>query len=72
MASDGGPDGRLLALAHDLRTPLTLVTGFAEMLARDRGELTEEQRAEYVKRLADCAREMTEILDAQQLDGLGA
>jgi K+-sensing histidine kinase KdpD len=61
------PREQLLALTHDLRTPLTLVTGFAQMLARDGGELTEEQRTDYVRRLADCAREMTEILDAQQL-----
>jgi signal transduction histidine kinase len=59
------PHERLLALAHDLRTPLTLVTGFAQMLARD--ELTDDQRAEYLRRLSDCAREMTEILDATEL-----
>ena len=58
---------RLLDLAHDLRTPLTLVTGFAEMLARDRGELSELQRTEYLTRLVECAREMTDILDAQEL-----
>jgi K+-sensing histidine kinase KdpD len=67
MADNGEAHERLLALAHDLRTPLTLVTGFAEMLARDDRELTAEQRLDYLRRLADCAREMTEILDAQEL-----
>lgn len=65
MASDDDAHTRLLALSHDLRTPLTLVTGFAEMLRRD--GLTEEQRADYLRRIAECAREMTEILDAQEL-----
>jgi signal transduction histidine kinase len=67
MITDNDPNERLLTLAHDLRTPLTLVTGFAQMLARDRGELTELQRTEYLTRLAECAREMTEILDATEL-----
>jgi len=69
MAADGEGDAheRLLTLAHDLRTPLTLVSGFAAMLARDDGELTPEQRTDYLRRLAECAREMTEILDAQTL-----
>jgi signal transduction histidine kinase len=65
MAADGDAHERLLALTHDLRTPLTLVTGFAEMLRRE--GLTDEQRADYLSRLAECAREMTEILDAQEL-----
>ena len=30
-------------------------------------ELTPEQRTDYLRRLAECAREMTEILDAQTL-----
>ena len=65
MTTDGDAHERLLALTHDLRTPLTLVTGFAEMLARD--NLTDDQRIEYLGRLSECAREMTEILDAQEL-----
>jgi signal transduction histidine kinase len=65
VTSDADAHERLLALTHDLRTPLTLVTGFAEMLRRD--GLTDEQRADYLRRLAECAREMTEILDAQDL-----
>jgi signal transduction histidine kinase len=65
VATDGDAHKRLLALTHDLRTPLMLVTGFATMLARD--NLTEDQRTEYLDRLRECAREMTEILDAQDL-----
>ncbi len=65
VTSDADAHERLLALTHDLRTPLTLVTGLAEMLRRD--GLSDEQRADYLSRLAECAREMTEILDAQEL-----
>ena len=44
VTSDADAHERLLALTHDLRTPLTLVTGLAEML-RDDG-LSDEQRAD--------------------------
>jgi signal transduction histidine kinase len=54
---------RLLALVHDLRTPLTLVSGFAAMLERD--GLGDAERIDYLRRLSECAREMTGILDAQ-------
>jgi signal transduction histidine kinase len=64
-SADGDAHERLLALTHDLRTPLTLVTGYAAMLARD--NLTDDQRTEYLRRLSECAREMTEILDGQDL-----
>ena len=33
-------------LRHDLRTPLTIVAGFAEVLAADR-EITEQDRREF-------------------------
>ena len=67
METELDANERLLGLVHDLRTPLMLVTGFVEMLARDDDSLTAEQRADYLERLAACAREMTQILDAQAL-----
>ena len=53
----------LRALVHDLRTPLTLVSGFSELLVRRADDLPAPERDEYVRRIADAAREMRELLD---------
>ena len=50
-------------LVHALRTPLTIVEGFAEALARRGEQLSEEERAEYLERIGEAAREMRELLD---------
>jgi signal transduction histidine kinase len=50
-------------LRHDLRTPLTVVTGFAEVLAADR-PITEEDRREYAARIHAAALEIGELVDA--------
>jgi K+-sensing histidine kinase KdpD len=54
---------RLTSLVHDLRTPLAVVVGFAELLERRAAELSDEQRAEYVRRIAEGATQMNEILE---------
>ncbi len=56
-------DELLRTLVHDLRTPLTLVEGFSDLLARRGDELPAREREEYVQRIADAAREMRELLD---------
>jgi signal transduction histidine kinase len=53
------PVGRLV---HELRTPLAVVSGFAELLERRGDTLTEQQRAEYLSRIVEGVREMDEIL----------
>lgn len=55
---------RLSKLVHDLRTPLTIITGFADLLDRQRDKLTDEQRDEYLTRIAAAARDLGAILDA--------
>ncbi len=50
-------------LRHDLRTPLTIVSGFAEVLATDR-PVSEDQRREYASRIQAAAAEIREMLDA--------
>jgi signal transduction histidine kinase len=64
------PDERLARLVHDLRTPLTIVQGFAELLERGVSSLDETRRAEYLGRIAAAGREMKEILDAEREDRL--
>jgi K+-sensing histidine kinase KdpD len=51
------------SLVHALRTPLTIVEGFADALASRGTEMSEEERAEYVERIGEAAREMRDLLD---------
>jgi signal transduction histidine kinase len=57
---------RLVKLVHDLRTPLTIVQGFAELLERRAATLSDEERGEYVARIAAAARDMKDILDLER------
>lgn len=61
---------RVVTLVHDLRTPLTVISGFAELLERGDDALPADRRAEYVSRIAAAAREMREILDAERAQRL--
>jgi len=61
---DGDADADVLrALVHDLRTPLTIVEGFSDLLVRRGAELAPEQRDEYAQRIADAARELRALVD---------
>ena len=65
-------DERLVALVHDLRTPLTIVQGFADLLSRRGATLSDDERDEYVSRIAAAANDMKAILDderSQRLSG---
>jgi signal transduction histidine kinase len=68
----GGHDERLVTIVHDLRTPLTIVQGFADLLARRGATLTDEQREEYVTRIAAAAGEMKAILDDERTQRLSS
>jgi signal transduction histidine kinase len=57
------PEDVLRGLVHDLRTPLTLVSGFSDLLVRRADDLPASERDEYLRRIADAAREMRELLD---------
>jgi signal transduction histidine kinase len=74
MASGGmwpdDPSERLSRLVHDLRTPLTIVQGFAELLDRGGGNLDDDRRAEYLGRILQAGREMKDILDDEREDRL--
>jgi signal transduction histidine kinase len=49
-------------LRHDLRTPLTIVSGFAEVLAGER-PLSEAERRDYAARIVKAAQEIRELID---------
>jgi signal transduction histidine kinase len=50
-------------LRHDLRTPLTIVAGFAEVLAADR-PISDADRQEFAKRIQDAAADIRQMLDS--------
>jgi signal transduction histidine kinase len=56
------PDEERRRLRHDLRTPLTVVTGFAEVLAADR-PLSDAVRRDYAARIQAAAEEIRAMLD---------
>ena len=57
------PDEALSRLVHDLRSPLMIVEGFAQLLERDDATLDAERRGEYVHRIREAAADMREIVD---------
>jgi signal transduction histidine kinase len=59
--SDEDQLGRLI---HDIRTPLTVIDGFAQLLERDDGGFTEAEQAEYLGRIREGARDIRALLDA--------
>ena len=63
---DETPDG-IARLRHDLRTPLTVVIGFAEILSGER-PLTDDERRDYAQRVLSAGIEMRELIDSARLD----
>ena len=49
-------------LRHDLRTPLTIVTGFSEVLAADR-PISDDARRDYAARIHAAAEELRAMID---------
>ena len=59
-------------LRHDLRSPLTIVVGFAEVLAADK-PITDAARRDYAARIQAAAEELRAMLDDFfEDDGSGA
>ncbi len=50
--------------AHELRTPITTILGFADTLVNPELELTPRQRDEFISIIRDHAHQMQEIADA--------
>ena len=55
-------------IRHDLRAPLTIITGFAELLASDK-PITDVQRREYASRIQAAGIELRTMLDNLLDDG---
>jgi signal transduction histidine kinase len=49
-------------LRHDLRTPLTIIAGFAEVLSADK-PIPDDKRREYAERILTAAKELRRMLD---------
>jgi signal transduction histidine kinase len=63
MSSAGDLSGEALRkLRHDLRTPLTIVSGFAEVLAADK-EIPVADRRDYARRIHAAADELRVLVD---------
>jgi len=58
-------------LRHDLRTPLTIIVGFSEVLAGDK-PMTDAARRDYAQRIQAAADELRTMLDDFFEDGSGA
>ena len=72
MTSQGWPsdlEARIAKLVHDLRTPLTIAAGFADIVAGDL-QLPEDKRTEYLRRISAATADMRAILDAERQDRL--
>jgi signal transduction histidine kinase len=61
------PPDSLARLRHDLRTSLTVVIGFAEILGGER-PLTDAERRDYADRVLSAGIEMRELIDSARLD----
>jgi signal transduction histidine kinase len=51
------------SISHEMRTPLTAVVGFAEMLQLPDSELTDEERFEMIRSIGEEGRDLTNIVD---------
>jgi signal transduction histidine kinase len=49
-------------LRHDMSTPLTIVSGFSEVLAADK-PISDDARRDYAARIHAAAEELREMID---------
>ena len=59
-------DETLRKLRHDLRSPLVVIAGFAQLMSGDR-EITDQERRDYSERILRASQEMEQLIS----DALG-
>ena len=52
----------LRKLRHDLRSPLVVIAGFAQLLGGDR-EVTIQERRDYAERILRASQELEHLID---------
>jgi len=62
MANGQARTGELALLGHDLRTPLTIINGYAQLLKSN--ELSPEQRARACELILEKCQELNELIRA--------
>ena len=55
-------DETLRKLRHDLRSPLVVVAGFAQLLSGDR-EISDTERRDYAERILRASQELEQLMD---------
>jgi signal transduction histidine kinase len=55
-------DEDLRKLRHDLRSPLVVIGGFAQLLSGDR-VLSDDDRRDYARRIAKAAQDLEAMLE---------
>ncbi len=63
---DAEREAALRGLGHDLRSPLAVIVGFADVIAR-REELDDDDRREYAQRITAAANEIRDLIEAAGL-----
>ena len=58
----GLDDEALRRLRHDIRSPLVVISGFAQLLAGDR-ELSKDDRRSYASRIEKAAQDLQQLID---------
>ena len=63
MNGEAGVDGEALRrLRHDIRSPLVVISGFAQLLGGER-ELTSQERRDYAGRIETAARDLQQLVN---------
>ncbi|MBV9872827.1 MAG: hypothetical protein JO214_19605 [Frankiaceae bacterium] len=60
--TDGDLAQYVVSMAHDLRTPLTSIRGFADVLVRGADRLSDENRLDYLERIKAAAASLDEMI----------